>query len=434
MDKKQKKMAVLLVLQQRKKPLQLPDVLKILGKSYSERSVRRWLNALVSENLVEKTGQKRGTHYCAGESPNSEKALDYIHKPLFQRKPVTYNQGWVKSYHPNKTFYLSPQQKKALRAIGKPEMIGAPAGTYARKIYDRLLIELSYNSSRLEGNTYSLGETEKLVLAGESNTGKLNAEKIMILNHKEAIRYLVDSARKIDIDITTVCTLHYLLSEGLVLSKDAGKIRDHSIKIGASTYIPMDDQSRLIHALNQVCAIAKKILDPHEQSFFLLVHIAYLQAFSDVNKRTARLSCNIPLIKNNLYPIAFNKIEKEDYISAMISIYELQDVNMLAELYTFSCVATAEEYRVIADAMGINETRVRYRAEIRKIIREIILKKLTRSEMKKFIKKSVHRVIPDAFQTECIQVIEEDLTLMGLERIQGLGITKSDLERWKKKK
>lgn len=445
MDKKQKKMAVLTALQKQSEPIQLPDLLKILGDAFSERSVRRWLNELVLTHQVEKIGRKRGTSYrtliekkdhliLTEESfvfsPHVHTALSQIQKPLFQRKLITYDQTWVDTYQPNKKFYLTVEQRTAFQAAGKPELNETPAGTYARKIYDRLLIELSYNSSRLEGNTYSFGETEKLILEGVTSAGKLDAEKIMILNHKEAIRYLVDNAEKSDINFNTICTVHYLLSEGLVLAKDAGKMRDHSVKISGSTYIPMDDQLRLMKQLEHICNIAKKIHDPHEQSFFLLVHIAYLQAFIDVNKRTARLCANIPLIKNNLYPIAFNKIAKEDYISAMIAIYELHDVRILAELYTFSSLYTAQEYKILIHSMGFNEARIRFRKEIRSIVHNIILKKLTGNILEKYIQKNVHDIIPNAFQSECMHVIQEDLEHIGPERIHGLGVTQKELEQW----
>ena len=116
----------------------------------------------------------------------------------------------------------------------------------------QMLVELSYNSSRLEGNTYSFGETEELIMKGMDAEGKLDAEKIMILNHKEAIRYLVDNAHQLKIDFNTICTVHFLLSEGLVSAKDAGSIRDHSVRIGGSVYIPMDNQTRLIKQLTRI--------------------------------------------------------------------------------------------------------------------------------------------------------------------------------------
>jgi len=425
----------------------MPELMQKLGSLFVERSVRRWLNELMREGQVEKSGQKRGTRYRIiiktiptlnkenkenkfAFSAVAQKAVQAIEKPVIKRKPIGYDASWVDAYKPNHTFYLSAKNKGILKSLGNPELDKMPAGTYARKIYNRLLIDLSYNSSRLEGNTYSLGETEKLIMEGVGAVGKLDPEKIMILNHKEAIRYLVENATKLVINFNTICTLHYLLSDGLVSANEAGKIRDHSVKIGSSTYIPMDGRVRLTKQLNHICSIAEKIDDPYEQSFFLLVQIAYLQAFVDVNKRTARLSANIPLITHNLYPISFNKIEKDDYISAMIAIYELHDPRALAELYTFSSMYTAQEYDVLKHAIGFNEARIRFRNEIRKIMRDIIVKKLTGKAMQKYIENAAHKNIPVAFQLECINAINEDLSYIGPERIHGLGISQKELSTW----
>jgi Fic family protein len=147
----------------------------------------------------------------------------------------------------------------------------------------------------------------------------------MILNHKEAIRYLVDNPLKIELTRNVICTLHYLLSDGLVESTEAGKVRKHGVRIGGSTYIPFEDPKRLERQLEKIANKAKLTRDPYEQSIFLLVHISYLQAFADVNKRTARLAANISLIKGNLVPLAFSDVRIDDYMSTMIAIYELQD-------------------------------------------------------------------------------------------------------------
>lgn len=437
MSKNTKKMAVLEMLQKHNAFIQLPDLLTQLGSDFAQRSVRRWLDEWVAEQKVEKTGQKRATQYRAiaeekmSFGANAYAAVAQVKKPLMQRRPVSYNTHWIDNYQPNHTFYLTQEQRNTLKTVGKPESNAIVAGTYARKIYDHLLIDLSYNSSRLEGNTYTLGETEKLIMEGIEGIGKLDVEKVMILNHKDAIRYLVDNATHLIINNETVCTIHYLLSEGLVLSKYAGKMRDHSVRIGQSTYIPIDQSTRLEKQLMHICSIANNIEDPHEQSFFLLAHIAYLQAFTDVNKRTARLSANIPLIKNNLYPISFSKIDKDDYISAMLAIYELNDVSALAELYTFSSLYTAKEYDVLMHTIDFKEVHVYFRKELRALLREIILKKLTGKKMINYIARTVKKNIPVEFRTACIHSINEDLKYMGPERLVGLGVSKQDLEAWR---
>ncbi len=336
--------AIINALKRQARPTSMGELLAILGPDFKDRSVRRWLHDLVDQGDVVKTGRMSAVRYQATSasvvdelfSPEALMSLQRVRQPLFNRDPVSYNEEWINGYQPNATFYLSAAMRRALYAQGNRQSDNEAAGTYARKIYNRLLIDLTYNSSRLEGNTYSLLETERFVLAGESADGKLSMEKVMILNHKEAIRHLVDTAEKLKIDSNQLCTIHYLLADGLVERQYAGKLRDHGMRVGGSTYSPYDDNFRLEPQLKKICMLAQAIEDPFEQSFFLLVHVAYLQAFIDVNKRTARISANIPLVKNNCVPLSFNDIDKDDYNSAMICVYELNQTLPLAELYYYS--------------------------------------------------------------------------------------------------
>ena len=302
----EKKLALLHLLQQETIPLGLGEILKKLPGEPKERTVRRWLNEMAEEGLLQKKGQKRTTTYQTLKqkretqsdcfSQNSLSAIEYAQKPLYERQPTSYNEEWFDSYQPNSSFYLPALNREQLHEAGARATNKDPAGTYAHQIFNRLLIDLSYNSSRLEGNTYSLLDTERLLLSGASAEGKLDEENVMILNHKEAIRYLVENAPRLTLDHQTICTLHYLLADGLVEPKYAGKLRDHWVKITGSTYIPYDASERLQSQLGKVVEKASKIVDVFEQSLFLLIHISYLQAFSDANKRTARLSANIPLM------------------------------------------------------------------------------------------------------------------------------------------
>src|SRR5262249_45098979 len=157
---------------------------------------------------------------------------------------------------------------------------------------------------------------------------------------------------RLEVNKQTVCTLHYLLSDSLLEARYAGKIRDHGVRIGGSTYIPFEDSRQLQMRLDRITEKAAQIEDPYEQSLFFLVNITYLQAFSDVNKPTARLSANIPLIKSNLVPLSFNDIEREDYTSAMIAVYELQKLHPLIDLYVFSYMRTCAMYDSTVEAMG----------------------------------------------------------------------------------
>jgi hypothetical protein len=328
------------------------------------------------------------------------------------------------------TYYLPVSLRESLRLSGERAGRQDPAGTYAHQIFNRLIIDLSYNSSRLEGNTYSLLDTERLLLHGNAATGKLDVEKVMILNHKEAIRYLVDHAPRLEINRNLICTLHYLLSDGLLEPLETGKIRRNSVRVGGSTYIPFEDPKKLEEVLQQIALKGSRIADPYEQSIFLLVHISYLQAFADVNKRTARLAANISLIRNNLVPLAFSDVRIEDYLSAMIAIYELQDVQPLVDLYVYSYLRTCAAYDATIKSIGFDEIRVRYRQERRKMIAEIILRGLVKEELKAFVHAQVSSQLPEVIQQAFIEDLFEDLEQIEESRIAGLGITPDQLKQW----
>jgi fido (protein-threonine AMPylation protein) len=442
-----KKQQVLLELSRSLEPVTLKELLEHLGSEYSERTLRRYLFAMIREGIIIKEGETKNARYSVIQKkdrqidtisscfkPHSKKVIAKIRRPLFERKPISYRDDWIESYKPNLSFYIPKEVKKELLQAGTRLSFEQPAGTYAHQIFNRLLIDLSYNSSRLEGNTYSRLETEKLLLEGKEVDEKLDEEKIMILNHKEAIRYLVDRSSKLEINYETICTLHYLLSDGLIDPAFAGKIRNEGVRIIGTTYIPYESSEQLKPRLEKILKKASQIKDPYEASFFLLVHLSYLQPFLDVNKRTSRLGCNIPLIQNNLVPLSFNDVEKEDYISSMIAIYELQDIRPLLDLYTFSYMRTCALYDSTVKTLGFDRIRVQYRSERRKLVRTIIQKKLWGNKLDGFIEKETKKNIPQKDRIAFIKDVQEDIKEMDSNYLSGLGITPSEWEEWKKHK
>lgn len=435
-----KKMALLHQLSKEKEPISLPAIVKKLGAKYAERSIRRWLSEMVTEGVVDKIGCRKSTRYqlhsnqksyqasCYG--PKSLKIIEQVQRPIYERKPTTYSDHWIEAYQPNVTFYLPLEDQIRLETVGRRAKREDPAGTYAHQIFNRLLIDLSYNSSRLEGNTYSLLDTQRLLLEGTSAEGKLDEEKIMILNHKEAIRYLVNNAFQLAVSQQTICTIHYLLSDGLVEAQFAGKIRNHGVRIGGSTYLPFEDRKQLKDRFARIAEKAALIKNPYEQSLFLLIHITYLQAFSDVNKRTARLSANIPLVKSNLVPLSFNDVEKEDYISAITAIYELQEVSPLVDLYLFSYMRTCAIYDSTVKSMGFDEVRVRYRQQRRAIIRYIIVNQLIGASIGEYLSQESIKMVKREDEALFFEDVMEDLREIDISRIAGLGISPDQMEAW----
>ena len=419
----------------------ITDLVEKLPIIVSRKTVQRSLKELIDEQKIAMMGRLKSTRYqliSVIDHPIhpffSNHSFNWITKArssLFNRKPVTYHDEWVKSYTANKTFYFPEQRRQTLHHLGKRTFTAIPAGTYAKDIFNRLLINLSYNSSRLEGNTYSLLETQHLLLEGVPAEGKLDIDRLMILNHKEAIRFLVENVANLDMSIETVCTLHYLLSDGLLGTDEAGKIRSGGVRISATTYIPLEGSKRLLSRLHHILDTVNMIQDPYEQSFFLLVHLAYLQPFVDVNKRTARLFANIPLIKNNLAPLSFNDIDTQDYISAVISTYEFNEIGPLMELYCWSYERSCQLFDVTAESLGIDLLKAQYRSKRRDLIRKIIQENIHQKDMMHWI--GLHnKEVPIDHQKKLMDDLQEDLAGLEWFKANGLGISKKEFERWRK--
>jgi len=444
MSKNQQKVEVLNKLKEQTSPIAISKLVEGLALNYSIRTVRRWIDEWVKKGVVHKIGKKNGTHYLAVEnkliesshyfSSESLKVINQIKVPYELRKSVEYQPKWLTQYRPNIDFYLSSIQREKLDSVGNRAKNFKAAGTYARQIYNRLLIDLSYHSSRLEGNTYSLQEAEKLIVEGTEAPGKLDEEKTMILNHKDAIRFLVDHSDQAKIQKETICNLHFLLSDGLVSSQYAGQVRDYGVRIGNSTYIPLENPELLHKYLNKICNKANQIINPFEKSIFLLAHIAYLQAFVDVNKRTARLSANFPLAYANLVPLSFDAVKKNDYIDAMIAIYELNNINPLIDIYIHSYERAAEQYDVTVGAIGFDRVRVQYRQQRREMMRHVVINQLRGIEMQTYIDAEIGKFADPFDQKQLASYIREDLEHLGSHNIGGMGITIEQLKEWRKKK
>jgi hypothetical protein len=165
---------------------------------------------------------------------------DYVRQPPEARKPVGYIQRFLDAYRPNASFYLSEDERAHLAAVGRLQIAQQPAGTYARQILNRLLIDLAWNSSRLEGNTYSLLDTKRLIEFGKEAEGRAHLEAQMILNHKDAIEFLVSAADEIGFNRYTVLNLHALLANNLLADATAaGRLRYIAVGIERSTFHPL---------------------------------------------------------------------------------------------------------------------------------------------------------------------------------------------------
>jgi Fic family protein len=358
-------------------------------------TVNRALAELVAQGRIERQGAGRAVTYrvhnpggmiAAREpdppawgfvkaapawSPESRALMAALSAPLGTRKPVTYRRAFVDDYRPNETHLLPAALSQELfergRAVGQ-----LPAGTYARKVLEQLLIDLSWFSSRLEGNRKSLLDTRELFQRGRSESDDHDA--IMLLNHKEAIEFMVDAVPTEGITAPVVRNLQSLLMRDLLADPtDLGTIRQKIVHIQGSVYLPSQIPGLLEEMLGHIVDKASQIRNPIEAAFFAWVNIAYLQPFVDGNKRTSRLAANMPLMLANCAPLSFIDVEPGDYALAMIGVYERLDVTLAAQLFDWTYRRSIDKYQAIMEAMGRPDPlRARYREQLGQAMQQIV--------------------------------------------------------------
>ncbi len=348
------------------------DIRRQVASDVSNTTVWRSLKRLVDEGRLEVSGKARATGYSLA-GPAVVRA--HLKTTYNRRRPATYNREVLDRYIPGKTFYLGTADRQRLKDAGRPAIPSLPAGTRARRILERLLVDLSWASSRMEGNTYDILETEQLVRFGREAAGKDRKEAVMILNHKEAIQYVVDNLDAVTISQPDLCNIHALLAEGLLYDPGmAGRLRRMPVDITHSSYRPLGDRFEIEEEFRILVEKAAAVTDPIEQSFFLLVQIPYLQAFVDINKRTSRIASNIPLLKAGLAPMSFVTMNDRDYIDGLLGIYEINNVSLLREAYIDAYIASAENYRSLRAEVEIPEkAALVYRDFVREAVRRSVL-------------------------------------------------------------
>lgn len=364
-------------------------------------------------------------------SADSQDILAYIDQPLEARKPVGYQRDFLDAYRPNETGYLSESLRRQLHKMGRTTDLDAPAGTYSRAILNRLLIDLSWASSHLEGNTYSRLDTRELIEHGRAARGKAALETQMILNHKTAIELLVENIDSAEFDRYTLMNLHSALAENLLPNPaDEGRIRQHAVDIGKSVYRPLSTPQQIEDALDTLLSKANRIRDPFEQSFFMMVHLPYLQPFADINKRTSRLAANLPLFRANLCPLTFLDVPDQAYSRATLGIYEMTRVELLRDLYVWAYERSSQEYLAIKqDLAEPDPLRLAWRDFIKQTIREII----THPELDPLfsIQRSVVKLVPKQEQPDVKALIVEELRRLHEGVLARYGLRPSEYAAWK---
>lgn len=364
-------------------------------------------------------------------SADSQDIIAYIDQPLEARKPVGYQRDFLDAYHPNETWYLSESLRRQLHKMGKTAEADEPAGTYSRAILNRLLIDLSWASSHLEGNTYSRLDTRELIEHGKAAQGKAAIETQMILNHKTAIELLVENINEAQFNRYTLMNLHSALAENLLPNPaDEGRIRQHAVDIGKSVYRPLSTPQQIEDALEALLDKANQIADPFEQSFFTMVHLPYLQPFADINKRTSRLAANLPLFRANLCPLTFLDVPEQAYSRATLGVYEMTRVELLRDLYVWAYERSTQEYLAIKqDLTEPDPVRLAWRELIKQAIREVV----TRPEQDALtiIAQAVDAHVPEIERKNVQAIVIDELRRLHEGVLARYGLRPSEFTNWK---
>lgn len=447
-------------------PVSAAEIEAGLQTAVSRRALQNRLRRLVDTRRILRVGGGRSTRYALADSPGSStmgrsressraaegpsdgayaplhiplspgglEVQEHLRTPPEGRTPAGFDRAFLDTYRPGETYLLTDQERAELRRLGSPNMVALAAGTYARMILDRLLIDLSWSSSRLEGNTYTLLDTRRLLAFSQEAEGKARWEAQMLLNHKDAIEFLVDSAAEIGFDRRSILNLHALLASELLPDPTGeGRLRRIAVGIGGSTYLPLAVPQIIEECFEQLLHTASAIEDPFEQALYIMVYLPYLQPFDDVNKRVSRLAANIPFLRANLCPLSFTDVPRDLYTQAVLGVYELRRVDLLRDVFLWAYRRSAERYAVIQQTLGDPDPfRLKHRLNLRQIVAEVIRGPLRRRDALAHVTKWTHAHIPQEEQEQFLEVVETELLALHEGNFARYRIRPSEFDTWQK--
>jgi Fic family protein len=303
-----------------------------LDLSYA--TIKRILQELVNEKLVEISGVGKATRYSLTQHEilRAVNVEEYFKKEVDDRKiksgfdhSVIEELKQISIFTEEEYAHLAELQNKHRATIS-----GLSEHEYNKDL-EHLAIDLSWKSSQIEGNTYSLLETEILLKEKQTASGKTKDEAVMLLNHKEALDFIIaDPSYVIPLTVARIEDIHSILMKELRVGKN---IRKRAVSISGTNYKPLDNEYQIKEAMEEMCALVNQKENVFEKALLTLVLLSYIQAFTDGNKRTARIISNAVLISNNYCPISFRTVDSLDYKKAMLLFYEQNNITAIKRIF-----------------------------------------------------------------------------------------------------
>jgi Fic family protein len=299
-------------------------------------TVKRILTKLISQNLISPIGSGRGRKYVISPAYDLFYSLDieeYFNKEVDERIIKNrFNTNLIRNLLNNVRLFTDEELQilTDLQQTYQRNISRLTPAEYAKEL-ERLAIDLSWKSSQIEGNTYSLLETERLLKEKETAEGKTKDEAIMLLNHKDALDFIIEDPNYLmPLSIARIEEIHSILVKDLGIDRN---IRNRRVGITGTNYVPLDNEFQIREALQDMCDIVNSRDCVFEKALLLLVLISYIQPFSDGNKRVARILSNAILIDKEYCPISFRTIDSIDYKKAMLLFYEQNNITRFKEIF-----------------------------------------------------------------------------------------------------
>lgn len=314
----------------------------------SAATIRRDLGELVDQGILLRQGENKGVRYAATDI--SRLFLPFVLGQYFDRDEQAFyvQESYNFSLLPGMAAVplLTDYQQSRLQQATEMFRRNAKglSGVLYQKELERFVIEFAWKSSKIEGNTYSLLDTEFLLRNGIEAPGKSKFEARMIVNHKQAYLFVVESAeRGVAVDVAYVAHIHRLINDDLGVQQG---LRDRRVGMSGSQYVPIAVKQQLREQLQVlITAIASKT-DPYEQAIIAVLSLSYLQPFEDGNKRTARVLANSLLLRAHCAPLSYRSVDEREYKEATLIFYEQNSVAPFRELFVEQYLYSATHYNI----------------------------------------------------------------------------------------
>jgi Fic family protein len=299
-------------------------------------TVKRTISALLDKNFVATTGRGKATKYFISKGLEVLFPIDidtYFEKEIDDREIKDgFSFDLIKEVLNEISLFTTDEMEKlAQLQINFTHNISKLTKTEYNKEFERLAIDLSWKSSQIEGNTYSLLETEKLLKEKETASGKTKDEAVMLLNHKTALDFIVKNPDYVHpLSVSRIEDIHSLLVEGLGIDRN---FRNRRVGISGTNYKPLDNAFQIKEALEAMCILINSKENIFDKGLLALVLLSYIQAFSDGNNRTARIISNAILIHHNYCPLSFRTVNSIDYKKAMLVFYEQNNISAFKNIF-----------------------------------------------------------------------------------------------------